>query len=181
MDIEHFLEPCVPPCAQSKEECTIKLRELGQLQPGEAVYHIISPAAGGVHHPLNYCVLPDCFPSDYHMGEAKAKLHHILMLQLLSETAVKKALAKCYGEQQKATKLQELKDSQTAFEDAARSCNTIKRPRPASGPAQPDGGAPAQPDGGAPAQPNGAAPAQPNCAAPAQPNGGAQGQPAAAE
>jgi hypothetical protein len=65
----------------------VYLAEWNLLPEDFDVYHIISPATGGKDHPANYVMLPNYFPTDYHI-EGKATLHHVLMLQLLGKTKV---------------------------------------------------------------------------------------------
>lgn len=76
---------------QTKELCAVYLTEWGKLPEDFAVYHIISPAAGGKDHPANYAMLPNYFPSDYHI-EGKVELHHAMMLELLGKANLLLAL-----------------------------------------------------------------------------------------
>lgn len=131
--------------------CAAQLTQWGRLKEGHTVFHIISPVKGGVDHPSNYCILPNYFPADYHLGEAKAKMHHILVCELLSDPDIKRALAISLGEEQKEEQLSVLKAMVHKFKEDAASCgstkntnskNTKKTPGQAnSGAAQANGGA----------------------------------------
>ena len=117
---------------QTKEMCAAQLTEWGRLKDGHTVYHIISPVKGGVDHPNNYCMLPNYFPSDYHLGEAKAKLHHILVWELLPEADVKCALVTSLGEELAAGRLEELKELVKKFKKDATGCGYTRKPRRAA-------------------------------------------------
>lgn len=133
---------------QSKEACTVKLREWGNdlLGIDKAVYHIISPAVGGVDHPRNYCVLPNYFSNDYHQSAAHAKVHHIMVLGMLTDKAVRAALDHSVGEELAGTMLAEMKAMKAAAKASGRSSAHTPRKRPRQ--AAPSGGdAAAAPNG----------------------------------
>ncbi|PSC71010.1 Tbc2 translation chloroplastic isoform B [Micractinium conductrix] len=121
-------------CAQgsklTKERCALWLENWGKLEEGDAVYHIISPAAGGKDHPHNYCVLPGYFPADYHLSEEKADLHHMLMLELLGETQVRTALrAGLEGEADGVTEAEDrLNEIKAMFKKLKANANDASNP-----------------------------------------------------
>lgn len=84
-------EHATPSPTQTKELCTVYLAEWGLLPEHFAAYHIISPAAGGKDHPANYAMLPNYFPTDYHI-KGKEDLHHAMMLELLGQPQLIQAL-----------------------------------------------------------------------------------------